>query len=151
VARREYQVATVEVTGPDPSAPKFDFAGAWQPIETMATKQVLARRCFTASASIAVEAAAAGTVRLLVTVPPHGPSEMRVTSSCAPKASETVVEGSQRWIGVDVGSAFAKASADTRCEISFEPTPPSVTMPPSKPVPACLEVLAWRPAAPPTR
>jgi len=137
VARREYQVATVEVAGPDPSAPKFGFSGAWKPAESVATKQVLARRCFTGAASVAVEAAAAGTVRLLVTVPPHGPSQVRMTSSCASKDSQTIGPESQKWIGVGV--------APGRCEIGFEPAPPTFPMPDTKPLSACLEVLSWRP------
>ena len=141
VAKREYQIATVEVTGPDPTAPVFQFAGAWQPLEKVPTKQVLDQRCFTAAASVAVEATAPGTVRLLVSTPPHGPSQVRVTSSCAVGWSETVGPEIRKWVGADVGAG--------RCEIRLEPAAPSSAASAGAPAGACLEVLAWRPAAAP--
>ena len=140
VARREYEIATVVVGGPDPVAPKFEFSGGWLPIEKLPNKQVLARRSFSGPASVAVEAGVAGTVRLLVTQPPRGgPPQVRVTSSCSPGWSETVGATSQRWIGVEV-------SGGSRCTIGLEPqTQSGGGTFPSLAAPSSLDVLAWRP------
>jgi hypothetical protein len=142
VAGREYQVATVEVVGPDPSAPRFQFAGAWQPAETRPNRQVLDVRCFTGTASLAVEAAVPGAVRLLVTTPPKGPAQVRVTASGAPSWSAVVGPALRKWVGIDVAAG--------RSEIILEPAQrPSAA--PGEDVPACLEVLAWRPASGPAK
>jgi hypothetical protein len=141
VAKREYQIATVEVAGPDPTAPGFEFAGAWQPLAKVPTKQVLDVRCFTAAASVAVQATAPGAVRLLVSTPAHGPSQVRVTSSCAPQWSETVGPETRKWIGAEIGAGH--------CEIRLEPAAPSSATSAGAPASACLEVLAWRPKAAP--
>jgi hypothetical protein len=136
VAKREYLLATVEVGGTDPGSPSFGFSGAWLPAEKIPSSQVLARRCFTGPAALSVEGRAPGTVRLLVTVPPRGGSaQTRVTASCAPGMSETLPEGTSRWLSVEV--------APGRCEIAFEPPPAGPT--PSAAAPTSLDVLAWRP------
>ncbi|MGH9364789.1 MAG: hypothetical protein ACRD1B_05930 [Thermoanaerobaculia bacterium] len=135
IGKMEYEVAAVEVAGPDPSMPKFEFAGNWLPAEPLNSRQILTRRCLAGPATLAASGAGSrGSVRLLVSDPPNGPAEVRAASSCETGRTETISAG-QKWLD------FAIA-AGARCEITLEPAP----APPSRP-PACLDVLAWRPAA----
>lgn len=137
VAKREYRVADVEVGGQDPSAPQLTFSGAWEPLETVPSRQVLARRPFFGTVSLSVESRAAGTVRFQVTVPPKdGPAEVRVISDCLTSGGEVVPSGRSRWMGVDI--------APGRCSITFEASPAGAAGT-SASAPASLDVVSWRP------
>lgn len=140
MGRMEYRVGSVEVTGPDPSAPAFEMTGAWLPLETGSGKQILARRCLAGSGTLAASGAGSnGSVRMLVSDPLEGPAEVRVTSSCEPSRIETISAG-QKWLDFPIAQGG-------RCEIGFEPAPPAQARPPTQRLPACLDVLSWRPAA----
>lgn len=140
IGKMEYRVASVEVTGPDPSAPRFDLTGRWLSRETQASRQVLARRCLGGPAAVVVSGSGArGSVRLLVNDPPQGPEEVRVTSSCEPGRTESVSSGIQ-WIDVPIPQGG-------RCEIAFAPVETPPLRPTAQRLNACLDVLSWRPAA----
>lgn len=142
IGKMEYLVATIEVTGPDPSAPKFELTGEWLPAETQASKQVLVRRCLAGPATVAVSSAGSGSrgsVRLLVNDPPQGPAEVRVTSSCEPGRVESV-SSEIKWLD------FPQAQGG-RCEIALVPVDSSAPRPSAERLNACLDVLSWRPAA----
>jgi hypothetical protein len=146
IGKMEYRVATVEVTGPDPSAPKFDLTGEWLSAEAMASKQILVRRCLAGPATVAVSSAGSGSrgsVRLLVNDPPQGPGEVRVTSSCEPGRVESV-SSEIKWLDFPIGQAQTQGG---RCEITFVPVEPSPPRPSAQRLNACLDVLSWRPAA----
>jgi hypothetical protein len=135
IARREYRLAEVEVGGPDPTAPALDFSGGWQPAEKLPTRQVLERRPFVGASRLSVQSQAAGSLRLLVTVPPKGgPETVRLAPCSASSEGETVPAGKSRWFSVDV--------APGGCTIDLEPSLPGG---PTSPVPASLDVVAWRP------
>ena len=135
IARREYRLADVEVGGADPTAPKLDFSGGWQPVEILQNKQVLSRRPFVGASRVSFTSQAAGSVRVLVSLPPTGgPDSVRVAPSCAMDAAQTVPAGRSRWVIVDVPAG--------PCHIDFEPSPPEG---PRTPVAASLDVLSWRP------
>ena len=135
--RREYRVGALDVTGPDPSAPRFVFDGPWRPLEAVSTKQVQARRCLAGPARLAVEGIhAAGTVRLQWSISEAPGSALMVTTTCGAGATERPTKR-RPWIGVSV----AADAPGGRCEISCEPSPPK--SPTGEPT-ACLEVLAWR-------
>jgi hypothetical protein len=142
IGKMEYRVASVEVTGPDPSAPKFELTGEWLSAESLASKQVLVRRCLAGPATVAVSSAGSGSrgsVRLLVNDPPQGPLEVRVTSSCEPGRVESVSSGI-KWLD------FPQAQGG-RCEITFAPVESSPPRKSTERLNACLDVLSWRPAA----
>jgi hypothetical protein len=135
IAKREYRLADVEVGGADPTAPKLDFSGGWQPVETLQNKQVLSRRTFMGRSRVTFESQAAGSVRMLVSLPQTGgPDSVRIAPSCSPGAGQTVAAGKTRWVFVDVPVG--------PCQIDFEPSPPEG---PRSPVAASLDVLSWRP------
>jgi hypothetical protein len=135
IAKREYRLADVEVGGPDPTAPKFEFSGGWQPLETLQNKQVLSRRTFMGASRVSFESQAAGSLRMLASLPQTGgPDSVRVTASCAPDADQTITAGTSRWFFVDV--------VPGPCRIDFEPSPP---VGPKSPVGPSLDVLSWRP------
>jgi hypothetical protein len=135
IAKREYRLADVEVGGTDPTAPKLESSGGWQPVEALQTKQVLSRRPFMGVSRVSLESQAPGWVRMLVSLPQTGgPDSVHVSPSCAPDAGQTVAAGKSRWIFVDV--------APGPCRIDFEPSPPTG---PKSPVAPSLDVLSWRP------
>ena len=141
IGKMEYRIATVEVAGPDPSAPKFDLTGGWLPPETQASKQVLARRCLSGPASVVVSGAGrAGSVRILVNDPAQGPPEVQVTSTCEPGRVESVASGI-RWLD------FPIAQSDGRCEIALTPQKSAPLRASAEYLSACLDVLSWRPAS----
>lgn len=137
VARREYNVASVEVSGPDPSAPKFSFAGGWQAVETVSTRQVLAHRCLSGPATLAVEEIRApGAVRLQWT----SPFGLALQTTCETGRNETLGPG-RPWVGVRLPAS----AAGGRCEIHLVPGVRPADAPAGGPTAACLEVLSWRP------
>ena len=140
-ARREYRVATVEVSGADPSAPKFSFSAGWRETEAVPTRQVLAHRCLSGPASLLIgEIRAAGTLRLLWTIP--GQPRIAFASTCEEGRRETLAIG-QTWVSVRVPADMAGG----RCELRVEPEQPPAGAAMAPAPAACLEVLAWRPDA----
>jgi hypothetical protein len=142
VGRYEYRLATLVVPAAAPPSPSFQFAGGWLPVEPGSSKQVVARRCLRGEGSIAVVAPPGpGAVRIAASLmaadAPSGPGlAWRVSSSCSPETME--VSGvTLTWAGFPVPAA---AGVPT-CEIRLAP-------PPGPAQALCLEVLAWRPAAP---
>lgn len=137
VARREYRAASVEVTGPDPSAPKFSFGGAWKPAEAVATKQVLAHRCLAGKATLSVdEIRAPGILRLQWTIP----FSLALETTCETGRDEKLGPD-RRWVGL----RLPVSAGGGRCEVRFEPgEPPANASAAIAPAP-CLEVLSWRP------
>jgi hypothetical protein len=134
IAKREYRLADVEVGGPDPTAPQLEFSGGWQPVETLQNKQVLARRPFVGTSRLSFESRAAGSLRMLVSLPQTGgPDSVLVAPSCAPDAGQTVAAGRSRWVLVDVAAG--------PCQIDFQPSPPGA---PGSSAAASLDVLSWR-------
>jgi hypothetical protein len=135
IAKREYRLADVEVGGADPTAPKFEFSGGWQPVEALHNKQVVSRRPFMGESHVSFESQAPGSMRMLVSLPQTGgPDSVRVSPSCAPEAGQTVAAGTSRWVFVDISPG--------PCRIDFEPSPP---VGPKSPVAPSLDVLSWRP------
>ena len=135
IARREYRLAEVEVGGADPTAPKLGFSGGWQQQETLSNKQVLSRRPFVGASTLSVEGRAAGSMRMLVSVPPAGgPESVHIAPSCSPGVGQTVAAGRPRWVFVGVPPG--------PCQIAFEPSPPGGL---ASPVAASLDVVSWRP------
>jgi hypothetical protein len=143
IGKMEYRIASVEVTTPDPSGPKFDLTGEWLPAESMASKQVTVRRCLAGPATVGVTpGGASGSVRMLLNDPPQGPAEIRITSACMPGGMESVSSG-LKWFDFPIG----QIRRDTgRCEITLVPVEPSPPRPSAQRVNACLDVLSWRPA-----
>ena len=140
VGRREYQVATVDVTGPDPSAPRFSFSGEWLEPEAVPTRQVLARRCLRGPATLSVEdIRAGGSLRLLWTVAdPRGPA-IGLATTCAVGRSQILGTGNT-WVSVRIQPDAAGGS----CQIRIDPSgQPSSEASPGLAA-ACLDVLAWR-------
>jgi hypothetical protein len=142
VGRREYRLATLVVPPSVPPAPSFQFAGGWLPVEPGSSKQVVARRCLHGDGSIAVAGPPGpGAVRvaasLIETGAPSGPgAAWRVSASCSPEVVE--VSGTAlTWAGFPVTAEPAAPP----CEIRFSSSSGSAQA-------LCLEVLAWRPAAP---
>jgi hypothetical protein len=141
VGRREYRVATVEVSGPDPSAPKFSFSENWKPAEAVPTRQVLAHRCLERPATLLVEEIrAGGSLRLQWTVPESPGAAVALATSCEPGRRETLGPG-KAWVSVRVPAGLT----GRRCEVRLEPDLPPPGSAPALPASVCLEVLAWRP------
>lgn len=137
VARREYSAASVEVSGPDPSAPKFSFSGLWQPIEAVSTRQVLAHRCFAGPATLSVEEIrAAGVLRLQWTVP----FGLALATTCETGRDEKLGPG-RPWVGIRLPAS----AAGGRCEVRLDPGAPPANAPAGPATATCLEVLSWRP------
>jgi hypothetical protein len=144
VGRREYRIATLVVPADTAPAPAFEFAGAWKPVESGSSKQVIARRCLSAGGSISVTSpSSAGTVRVAASIVAGGPpgsTPWRVDASCSPETLEVVGQEVQ-WTGFSV----VAAAQGPACEIRF--TPPAAMGGKGLHL-LCLEVLAWRPGAP---
>jgi hypothetical protein len=140
VARREYSAASVEVSGPDPSAPKFSFSGGWQPIEAVPTRQVLAHRCLAAPATLSVdEIRAPGVLRLQWTIP----SGLALATTCEAGKEEKLGAGRQ-WIGI----RLPFGAGGGRCEVRLDPGALPANVPAGPAIATCLEVLSWRPDQP---
>jgi hypothetical protein len=142
VGRREYRLATLVVPPVAPPSPSFQFAGGWMPVEPGSSKQVVARRCLRGEGSIAVVSPPGpGAVRVAASLlggeggSAPGPA-WRIGASCSPETAE-VSTTTLTWAGFSVSAA----PAEQPCEIRFTTTPESAQA-------LCLEVLAWRPAAP---
>lgn len=141
VARREYRVATVEVVGPDPSAPKFSFSDGWKPAEAVPTKQVLAHRCFERPSTLLVEEIrAGGSLRLLWAISESPGAAVTLATTCEPGRREILGPG-KAWVSIRVAADLTGG----RCEVRLEPDLPAASAPPALPAAGCLEVLAWRP------
>jgi hypothetical protein len=137
VASREYSAASVEVTGPDPSAPKFSFSGGWQPIEAVSTRQVLAHRCLAEPATLSIsEIRAPGVVRLQWTIP----SGLALATTCETGRDERLGVG-RPWVGIRLPSS----AGGSRCEVRLDPGAPSANVSGGRASATCLEVLSWRP------
>jgi len=137
VANREYSAAQVEVSGPDPTAPKFSFAGGWRPIEAVATRQVLAHRCLTGPATLSVEEIRApGILRLQWT----NPSGLTLATSCEAGRDGKLAVG-RPWVGIRLPAR----DGGGRCEVRVDPGAPPENVPAGSAVATCLEVLSWRP------
>jgi hypothetical protein len=137
VARREYSAASVEVSGPDPFAPKFSFAGDWQPIEAVPTRQVLAHRCLAGPATLSVgEIRAPGILRLQWTIP----SGLALATTCETGRDEKLGPG-RPWVGIRLPAS----AGGGRCEIRLDPGAPPANVPAGRAAATCLEVLSWRP------
>lgn len=137
VARREYSAASVEVSGPDPSAPKFSFSGGWQPIEAVATRQVLAHRCLAGPATLSVEEIRApGILRLQWTIP----EALALATTCETGRDEKL-GGGRPWVGIRLPAS----AGGGRCEVRLDPGVLSANVPAGRATASCLEVLSWRP------
>jgi hypothetical protein len=137
VGRREYQVATVDVTGPDPSAPRFSYSGEWMEPEAVPTRQVLARRCLRGPATLSVEDIhAGGTLRMLWTVADARGPATGLTASCDAGWSRTLGAG-KTWVSAPIPAD----AADGRCQLRIDADPNEAW--PGQAA-ACLDVLAWR-------
>jgi hypothetical protein len=137
VARREYSAASVEVSGPDPSAPKFSFVGDWQPIEAVATRQVLAHRCLAGPATLSVgEIRAPGILRLQWTIS----FGLALATTCETGRDEKLGQG-RPWVGI----RLPVSAGGGRCEVRVDPVAPPANVPAGSSVATCLEVLSWRP------
>lgn len=137
VARREYNAASVEVSGPDPSAPKFSFTGGWLPTEAVPTRQVLAHRCLAGPATLSVEEIRApGVLRLQWT----NPSGLALATTCETGRDGKLPPG-RPWVGVRLPAG----PGGGRCEIRVEPVAPPMRAPAGQAAATCLEVLSWRP------
>lgn len=140
VGRREYRIATLVVPADTVPSPAFEFAGAWRPVESGSSKQVVARRCLSAGGSISVTSpSSAGTVRVAASIV-AGSAPWRVDASCSPETLEVVGQEVQ-WTGFSV----VAAAQGPACEIRFTPL---AAMGGKGLHLLCLEVLAWRPGAP---
>jgi hypothetical protein len=146
VGRNEYRLASLVAQAAAAAAPSFEFRGPWSPVESGSSKQVIARRCLSAGASIAVVGPPSpGTVRVAASIntssaAPGSGGAWRVAATCSPDTLE-VSTSELRWVGFPVTAA----AGDPPCEIRFEP-PASTGGSPAQSL--CLEVLAWRPRSP---
>ncbi len=133
LGRREYIVGGVEVPEHG-NHPRFAFSGGWGPAETMPGRQVLARRCLAAPATLEVsDAPGDGSVRLLLDVPPPpsgGDTALRLGSDCGTEAQD--LGAGRQWLDFPVTGENVQKG----CRILFQPTAGAES--------PCLEVLAWR-------
>jgi hypothetical protein len=142
VGRREYRLATLVVPPAAPPAPSFQFAGDWQPVEPGSSKQVVARRCLRGEGSIAIVAPPGpGIVRVAAslkeTSAASGPgAPWHLSTTCSAQVAE-VPTTTLTWTGFSI----TRTAAASPCEIRLTPARGSEQA-------LCLEVLAWRPAAP---
>ena len=146
VGRREYRVATLVVPPEPGGTPDFAFGGDWL-AEPGGSKQVIERRCARGEGTIAVRGvASAGTLLIGASVPKLASGSwggaVAVTATCAPDRAE--LNGPEiQWARIPV----APSTADPACEVRFTPVPPAAG---GRERSVCLEILAWRPAAPPS-
>jgi len=158
VARREYQVAEVDVPAAS-AAPRFSYAGPWLPAEPSGDRQVVARRWLAGAGTIQARALpGAGSLWLVLSIPDGQGAGERLVFDDGANTPSVVVSGS-------CGSGESGLSGPGRheidvpadggahagvCELRLKP---NFTLVAAGARPArravALETLAWSPGPPP--
>lgn len=156
IARREYQIATVEVPPAAENGPQARFSETWMPPEAGTDRQVLVRRTLRGGAPGTIQFGPVnGPGRILIglLVPWSSTSEarlelasgasqpkVRVTSSCASEQAE--VSGSGEF---DLDLSVPPDAAHVTCELNVDPNFKLTTAGRAESTSVRLELLAWSP------